>query len=176
MTAEEKSLRRKAIALVRRLGVPYSIRKNRNWYDGRRIAAGPAIRPQDILHEAAHWVLAGPHRNVVNFGLGRDPESATPQHIESPTLVDDSVGDEIYASGLGIVFVAMIGGPYEKNLEDHSWDTAEHGDKDLAVALDRAKQAGVEVDPEAVKLVLTAYERQITSYRAYLAEYRALSR
>lgn len=125
--------REKVLKLLDQLKVPHDTECQGMWYDGRWVAAGVKVQPEDILHEAAHWLLAEPlSRKTVNFGLGPDPHGDTPDEIKSPTLYYEPATpsphfksrvdqEEESASALGILLVAMLGGNFKNVLEEHGW-------------------------------------------------------
>lgn len=143
-----------AIAVLKRYRVPYTVERDTIWYDGRRISASRKVKPQDIMHEAAHWFLSSTDlRRVVNFGLGPDPDGATPRNIDSPEIVEDSIQEEIFVSGAGILLTAMIGGDFKKNLDDHTWGNMLKKDEvwEMRESARRLRLAGVEL-PKSVEL------------------------
>jgi hypothetical protein len=162
---DEHNLRERALELLKKSGVPLNLRRNKVWFDGKAIAAGRKVKPEDILHEGAHWLMAHPsRRGWVNYGLGTDPDMDTPEkyrglECRDPRVLDCQVDEEVMASGAGILMVAMIGGDYDSNLRNHSWDIQEDGAKDLIVARKRLRDAGVEIPEVAYRNVQAALKR-----------------
>lgn len=68
---------KRIVAWCRSKGVPISARRAYMGYRaGGRICVARHFRMDDMLHEAAHWLVATPERRLLtNFGLGPDPDA-----------------------------------------------------------------------------------------------------
>jgi len=167
---EKRALREKAIALLKAAGVPLNLRRNKVWFDGKAIAAGPRVRYEDILHEGAHWLVADKTRRTwVNYGLGTDPNMDTPRRFQGleckdPRFVEVMEYEEVMASGCGIIMVAMIEGDYDTNLRNHSWDCqGDDGPDDLKNCVKRLRSVGVNVPRKVLVNVGHALSRLLRS-------------
>ncbi|MGD9729945.1 MAG: hypothetical protein AB7L09_02390 [Nitrospira sp.] len=167
MLSDRQALRQRVLRFLRKHQIPYDLQRQVQWYDGRTIPAGARVDPNDILHEAAHWLIAEPkRRGVVNYGLGPDPEGCAP--LPSPVLVANDVDEEVMASAMGILLLARMGGPFARELERHSWDTTPPNDvkRDLEEAARLAMMQGVYISDEVVDRVLNACLGLIAAHRA----------
>lgn len=165
--------RTKARALLESAGVPMNTRRDKMWFDGKAIAAGPRIPVEDMLHEGGHWLMAKPRlRTVRNYGLGPDPNGDTPRRFSSPFMggkrvggIDEGIDEEILASGAGILMLAMIGGDHESNLRNHQWDTPK-GLDDLHEVAAKLRKRGVNVPKAVVFKVRKTLTAIIDEWRA----------
>lgn len=158
------NLRPKVFRFLRRYGIPYDPRNSKDWYNGKKISAGPNQCIDNVLHDAAHWVLAGKRRAIVNFGCGPDPAGNTPEEIPSPETVKDSVGEEILASVLGVAFLVQVGGTgemAEKVLDYHSWGPTDDIEDDIEAASEIAAKYGIKIPKRVKAIVVGALPRSV---------------
>jgi elongation factor P hydroxylase len=115
-----------ALALCQRLSIPTSPDKPGAWqWTGRVLCVG-GQKPQDIVHDAAHWLVAPPwRRRCPDFGLGRGPDTELWYLIgpnELRVKSEYAQLEEEQASLLGVFYLAALGLNYRATLMIHNWD------------------------------------------------------
>jgi hypothetical protein len=113
-----------ATRLARRLGIIVregSPPRGFGW-DGRIMRSG--TEAYVLLHEIAHWQLAGPRRRrAYEFGLGPGPETGHRAAAERATLLTGLTREreEAMASLLGILWEVQLGQPALASFLDQNW-------------------------------------------------------
>ena len=122
--AEAERHRIAALAFARAPGVaahPPGTVCGYNW-DGA--ALDGATEAYVILHEVAHYVLAGPERRgLPDFGVGPGPDTRDRAGAERAAVLPilDREADEASASLLGILWEAELGQPALASFLDQNW-------------------------------------------------------
>lgn len=91
-------------------------------WDGRAVAI--RMEPSVIIHEVAHYQLAGPdRRHLADFGLGAGPESGDKARGEADRRVFglDCDREEALASLLGVMWEAELGQPAILAFLEQNW-------------------------------------------------------
>ena len=115
---------RQAVGLLARFGLralDIDPRDGTTW-DGSAVAI--RMEPSVIIHEVAHYQLAGPdRRHLADFGLGAGPESGDKARGEAQRRVFgvDCDREEALASLLGILWEAELGQPAILAFLEQNW-------------------------------------------------------
>jgi hypothetical protein len=116
--------RQRAIRLAQTLGIrvaPGSPARDFGW-DGKIMRTG--TEAYVLLHEIAHWQLAGPRRRrAFEFGLGPGPETGHRAAALRATLLTGMAREreEAMASLLGILWEVELGQPALASFLDQNW-------------------------------------------------------
>jgi hypothetical protein len=122
--------RQEALALARRFGMGAAAGLPVSW-DGRALRSD--TEAYVLLHEIAHFQLAGPgRRGLVDFGLGPGPDTEDRAAAEACARLfgADRDREEAAASLLGILWEAELGHPALASFVDQNW--LEGGDRAAA--------------------------------------------
>jgi hypothetical protein len=113
-----------AVELLRRFGLgtlDHAPEDGVTW-DGLAVAI--RMEPSVIVHEVAHYQLAGPERrHLADFGLGAGPESGDKAHCEADRRLFgvDCDREEAQASLLGVLWEAELGQPAVLAFLEQNW-------------------------------------------------------
>ena len=115
---------RQAVELLARfgLGTLDSDPQHGLTWDGKAVAI--RMEPSVIIHEVAHYQLAGPERrHLADFGLGAGPESGDKPRGEADRRVFgvDCDREEALASLLGVLWEAELGQPAVLAFLEQNW-------------------------------------------------------
>ena len=120
------------LRLAERVGMPYTLdRPNPYQWDGEMAYFG-GIEPNNIAHEIAHYLVAGPRkRKKKEFGIGPAPDADVLRHSYADYRVSlgryshgVSADDEAAASVLGIKILEALGLDrlQDSDMDEHGWN------------------------------------------------------
>lgn len=130
-----RAQRRKVLRLLKRIGMPYDVKREVNvenyQWDGSSLAV-KNLDPAMILHELGHWLVATETRDKPEYGIGTPPflthDAKFAEKVRDPFsfqisnqdgVAEAVVGEENCAYILGICYMEALGLDWRDTITRH---------------------------------------------------------